>query len=553
MNLLEDQWLPLRTRDGGVRNGPPSAIADSDVVDIAFPRADFDGAAWQFLIGLLQTTVAPEDHEAWEVWWRDPPDAAGLEESFAPCRQAFDVYGEGPRFMQDRQPLDDARAASVASLLIDAPGDQGIKFNTDHFVKRGIGETMCPRCAAVALYTMQINAPSGGQGHRTGLRGGGPLTTLVLPEDDDQTLWRKLWLNVLPTDSLDRHAGWSAHDYGDWRVFPWLAATRTSDKAGKDTTPNDVHPLHMYWAMPRRFRLLLEDTACECAVCGQPSEQSVHRVRARNYGYNYTGPWRHPLTPYRFDPKKPAESPISLKGQQGGLGYRHWEPLVLEDREVRGNLPALVVRDYTAKAREISGGAPGSYRARLWVFGYDMDNMKPRGWYAIHMPLVAIPESSGARARLLNWVDTMTTAAASAAGQLRNAVKAAWYARPKDAAGDFSFVEQRLWEATEEPFYSCLATLAASAETVADDMMPPEVATRWYRVIQHQSLAVFDGLTLAGDAEALNMKRAIAARNGLQRRVLGSKEMKQLRAWAGLNQSSGSETASTTAKAGETT
>lgn len=551
MNLLHSHWLPFRLQDGRIERGPPARLADSQVMDIAFPRADFDGAAWQFLIGLLQTTLAPEDHEDWAAWWEAPPDADALQARFEPCKGAFEVFGDGPRFMQELNPPADLRKASVASLLIDAPGEQGIKYNTDHFVKRGTGEHMCPRCAAVALFTMQINAPSGGKGYRTGLRGGGPLTTLVIPSKGYEPLWRKLWLNVLPASSLHRDGDTAALDYSDWRLFPWLAATRVSEKSGNETTTADVHALHVYWAMPRRFRLLLEDEPCACDVCGEPSEQRVREVRVTNYGYNYSGPWRHPLTPYRFNPKKPQEDPISLKGQQGGLGYRHWESLVLEDHEGRGNLPALVVRDYPAKARELSGGVPGSQRARLWVFGYDMENMKPRGWYATHMPLVALPEEGGLHERFLRWVDTMTAAADNAAGQVRGQVKVAWYNRPKDAPGDFTFIDLRFWEATEEPFYNALTALAAAVADADEGLMPPAIAASWYRTVWQQALAVFDALVLDGDADAAAMRRVINARNTLQRKVRGTKEMKQLRAWGQLNQPTTTPATGATADAGE--
>ncbi len=35
------------------------------------------------------------------------------------------------------------------------------------------------------------------KGHLVSLRGGGPLTTLVYPAEENSTLWQKLWLNVI--------------------------------------------------------------------------------------------------------------------------------------------------------------------------------------------------------------------------------------------------------------------------------------------------------------------------------------------------------------------
>ena len=89
----------------------------------------------------------------------------------------------------------------------------------------------------------------------TGLRGGGPLTTLIeLQEYEGERLtplWRKLWLNVLPQDAADMPLP-AAYDES---VFPWLAPTRTSEQASAITTPEQVDKLQAYWGMPRRIRL----------------------------------------------------------------------------------------------------------------------------------------------------------------------------------------------------------------------------------------------------------------------------------------------------------
>jgi len=522
MNLIDDPWLPFRYRDGTVHYGRPVDIADPAIVDLALPRADFQGAGWQWLIALIQTTMAPARHREWLAGWMEPPPAETLETNFASVRHAFDLFGEGPCFMQEYDGLADGRASPIAALLIEAPGAQTLKFNADHFIKRGIGEVMSPATAAIALYTMQINAPAGGKGYRTGLRGGGPLTTLVLPHDPTAALWHKLWLNILPRSSWR----YPEPDLNDWRVFPWLGPTRTSESKGSETVPDDVHPLHMYWAMPRRYRLELDDEPCVCAISGESSATGVRGVRTTNYGYDYDGAWRHPLTPYRFDPKKPDEPPLSTKGQQGGIGYRHWEALVLEERERHGHLPAPVVTDYTAKAEALAGIDPQSHYANLWVFGYDMDNMKARCWYATQMPLVAVrPEH---RDRMLAWVETLTASAGRAAWQLRTEVKAAWFSRPKDAKGDFAFIDLRFHEATEPEFYGCLYALFERIDEAKDGLMPATVADRWRSAIRRAAEHTFDDLALSGDAQALDMKRITAARNRLHRWLAGGNEMKEL-------------------------
>ena len=537
-NLIEDPWLPFRRPDGTVVHARPAAMASPEYTDLALVRADFQGAAWQFLIGLLQTAFAPRDIQKWADRWETPPTLEELDAAFAPFQDAFELGGDGARFMQDFDPLADKPPGPIASLLIEAPGAQTREHNADHFVKRGMADRICPDCAAMALFTMQINAPSGGKGYRTGIRGGGPLTTLALPHDPAATLWQKLWLNV-----LDREGYSFPEPEANGELFPWLTATRESDRPGSEILPDDMHPLHVYWAMPRRFRFAFEHAPCRCDLCGRESETSVTGVRAKNYGNNYAGPWIHPLTPYRLDPKKPAEPPLSIKGQPGGIGYRHWETLVLEDRGNRGQLPARVVRDYSArKAPILDDIEPTAQKARLWVFGYDMDNMKARGWYATEMPLLVVdPEHQD---QLLAWVEQLTAAGGEVAGRTQKAVRSAWFSRPKDVKGDFSHIGQRVLESTEATFYECLFDLWEALHAGEAGVLPEPVAARWYTRLRDAAFTVFDDLALSGESSALEMKRIVRARNELNKWLAGGKPMKELQAAAGWKRKPGAATRS---------
>ncbi len=169
MNLIHDPWIPIRRYDGSRERITPWQItAEHDtnpVVAVNSPRPDFDGALMQLWIGLLQTTTTIDKEEDWEDWLYVPPSPIQLESQFAPVSHAFELDGSGPRFMQDFQ-LPEGEPKDIASILIEAPGDKSLRDNTDHFIKRGRVVGMCPACAAIALFTLQTNAPSGGVGHR---------------------------------------------------------------------------------------------------------------------------------------------------------------------------------------------------------------------------------------------------------------------------------------------------------------------------------------------------------------------------------------------------
>lgn len=174
------------------------------------------------MLGLLQTSFAPKDHRRWDDIWEDGLEAEKLREALLPLEHAFQFGPDSPSFMQDFEALTGDKVP-VASLLPEIPGVQTTKFNKDHFIKRGVTEHLCPQCSALALFSLQLNAPSGGKGYRTGLRGGGPMTTLIELQEyqgNQQTpLWRKMWLNVMPQDEADL----PLPKKFDGLVFPGLA------------------------------------------------------------------------------------------------------------------------------------------------------------------------------------------------------------------------------------------------------------------------------------------------------------------------------------------
>ena len=517
MNLLIEDWLKTTRQDGTPCHIAPWQIVETNnpVIDLTAPRLDFQGALYQFLIGLLQTTFAPEDQEDWLAYWEQPPSAEQFQQALTEFQPSFELDSpDGPAFMQDFD-LPDGEKKPIAALLIDAPGGKTLKDNLDHFVKGGLVKQLCPSCAATALFTLQTNAPSGGVGHRVGLRGGGPLTTLVIPAEA-RTLWQRLWANVLTQDDLEGGTPTNVRT-----VFPWMVETRLSHKGGYQTLRDDVHPLQMYWGMPRRIRLEFEQgESAKCSLCGEHSELVARNFRTKNYGTNYEGPWVHPLTPYRFDPKH-EKPPLSLKGQPGGLGYRHWLGLAWQD-ESNGVTAAQAVRHFN---EECSSELQCTSLARLWCFGYDMDNMKARCWYESTMPLVYLDAKR--RSSFLENIAQLVDAAKEAVTILRAQVKAAWFSRPKDVKGDMSMVDQTFWQSTEAAFYTHLNQLLQLPDEAS--RLAPVIAAAWLSHIKQSALTIFDDMALEGNAEDMNMKRITKAKRILKAKLKSAKSLKALK------------------------
>jgi CRISPR system Cascade subunit CasA len=91
----------------------------------------------------------------------DAPQRLELEEALMPLAAAFEWDAEGARFMQDFDlRASDGEPVGIAALLIESPGENTVKNNSDLFVKRGHVQALCDHCAALALFTLQLNAPS---------------------------------------------------------------------------------------------------------------------------------------------------------------------------------------------------------------------------------------------------------------------------------------------------------------------------------------------------------------------------------------------------------
>lgn len=393
MNLIFDPWIPVRREDGERGIIAPWQITEdieaNPIVAVASPRPDFDGALTQFLIGLLQTTCTPPDAFTWRRWRREAPTAEILRERFATVAHAFVLQADyGPLFMQERfADLSRTKNHPISYLLIGAATDSTRNQNIDLFQKRvrNSDECLCPSCAASALFTLQTFAPSGGgggDGKFTSIRGGGPLTTIVL----GRNLWETGWLNVVTgTDFITGQPG--------ERLFPWLKLSAfISDKEPVKTVHStDMESCHVFWGMPRRILLDLQPNNHRrpCLGCGEDvGDTACAGYWDMSGGLTYQqqvssakkAAWihpRHPLSPYNEGDDK---RPTAVHPQPGGIGYRHWLGLVENSADGKTQrLPAAVIEQFRSRVPE---------DGRIWAFGFDMDNMKARCWYDATMPLL---------------------------------------------------------------------------------------------------------------------------------------------------------------------
>lgn len=532
-DLRVERWMPFRRRTGIVEWLPPFALmdgldGDNPIVALAAPRPDFNGALLEFLIGLYSVALALPDEEAWKALAKAPPSPDAVRARLMALPVAFNLDGDGPRFLQDFEAADLTKVVPIENLLIDAGGDNTGNLNKDLFVKRGRIVSMGRPAAAMALITLQTYTSGDGPGYRTSMRGGGPLTTLVEPRADgrveDATLERPLWELIHANLLLAKGDDWLPEDWHSEEgretaplIWPWLAPTLTSESSiigGKKVEkpplfPGDAHAFQVFFGMPCRIHLDFIDVRKNCSLLGRIDDRLTSSYHKINYGINYGfGLWVHHLSPhYR---KKGVWQPVHP--QPDGLGWKNWAGLVVDQS---GNSEQRAAKT-VARYRDLQNQ---SFAVR--AFGYDMDKAKARGWAEAILP--AWPLASAAVSAALTQAATqMTEATRLVANLVTGAVIAARFNRKEDAKGDFSFIKAELWAATETAFYDRVDAAVKAGEDHAHAIVTgPSAGKAFIDGLRIEATRIFDEQGERIGLDVANEHRFVMARRNLMMALRG--------------------------------
>ncbi len=463
LNLIDDAWIPVICADGRRRVIAPWQMAEPDILEPDWPRPDLNIACYELLIGLVFLADPPANNSEWDA--RASGDPERLRAKLAPFAPAFNLIGDGPLFMQDLEPLS-GDPNPVDMLFIDSAGANTARNNADLMVHRGRYPALDLPLAAMAIYSFQSFAPSGGAGNRTSMRGGGPLVTLVDPAGH---LWDRVWANVPPGRP------------GRIDDLPWMRPSRTSEN-GEQTLPpeGEVFGVEAFFGMPRRLRLVTDGG-------------EITGVVQRPYGTNYAL-WKHPLSPYYR--LKPGTEWLPRHPRAGRFGYRNWLGIVIESE-----------RDDEAEAL-----SELAHSLRLWgdrrgagsviVAGWAMDNMKPRDFILSRQPSLQLRKD--AAFRLAGLVE----AAEAVAGALRSALGSVL------AEGEAREAErEEFFRATETRFLEHVRSLHAGDDPGSD----------WLRDLAAQALGQFDAVALPElyRRQAGKIEKIVEARKHLGRALAG--------------------------------
>lgn len=460
LNLINDAWIPVVDIAGARRVIAPWQMADTDILRPDWPRADLNIACLELLIGLVFLADPPEDIDDWED--RQAPDPERLRSRLEPYAPAFNLTGDGPRFLQDFDELDgDARSPDM--LFIDSSGGNTAKNNADLMVHRDRYQGLSLPLAAMALFTFQAHAPAGGAGNRTSMRGGGPMVTLIDPK---QGLWSLVWANV------------PFGEAGAMNDLPWMKPTRVSDHPSKTVEPPQgaQFDVEAFFGMPRRLRLMSD---------GELITGVVQKKNGNNYGV-----WMHPLSPYYR--LKAGEQALPVHPRAGSFGYRQFLGILAQSQNSELAMRAACVADWEER------GYSQGRKADVIVAGWSMDNMKPRDFaHSVH-PYLKLSET-GAQ---------MLAAMVESADKVAVAFRASL--APLLSEGEAREAEREVFYRETEPAFLNLLQRMLDDESA-------EVGPDWMNALRAQALAQFDRHALPGmdQRTAQDIQAIVGARKSL--------------------------------------
>ena len=455
LNLISDPWIPVNHKEG-VIYVRPDQVADPNVLSFAWPRPDLNLACHEFMIGLAFLAVPPED----ESCLLNPPDQATFQSALSPLAPAFNLLGDGPRFLQDFEILDDD-IKSPDMLFIDSSGDSTAAKNADLHVKRNRYGTLSFPLAAMALFTLQAFAPSGGAGNRTSMRGGGPLVTLVHPKG--KGLWPFLYANVPYGEAIQAN---------DFTCLPWMRPTVTSEKeqivVSKIERDDGIDP-EMFFGQPRRLRLVSNGS-------------EITGFIQRPYGAKYAE-WVHFLSPYYVDAKSQT---LPSHPKPGPFCYRNWRGIILQsDKHKR---PANLERYLrNVNKPEID----------LIVSGWAMSNMKPLDFLWSEQPV--FPLTPDAEKAAIAMIEAAEQASYALGACIRDGT---------GESGAAYVAKQAFYDKTNQLFINRVSDLSNNSN-------PDHQG--WLNEMRQVAIELFDKQVMPGLSELQETRReeAIKARKSL--------------------------------------
>lgn len=222
MNLLIDNWIPVRPRNGGKVQiiNLQSLYCSRDQWRLSLPRDDMELAALALLVCIGQIIDPAKDDVEFRHRIMNPLTEDEFQQLIAPWIDMFYLNHAEHPFMQTKG-VKANDVTPMEKLLAGVSGATNCAFVN----QPGQGEALCGGCTAIALFNQANQAPGFGGGFKSGLRGGTPITTFVRGIDLRSTVL----LNVLTIPRLQKQ-------------FPNESHTENQPTWVKPVKPNESVP-----------------------------------------------------------------------------------------------------------------------------------------------------------------------------------------------------------------------------------------------------------------------------------------------------------------------
>lgn len=452
LNLVRDPWLPVVKNDV-VERVHVWEIADESVSDIAWPRGDLTLACYELLIAMVYMAMPPASTKEWHAGLAGDPER--LRKALDLYADAFNFVGGGHGlFMQDYEPFE-SDVQPAGALFLDGPGKITVEENKDVIVSRHQFAELDLPTAAMALFARQSYASGGGPGYRTGLRGAGPLVTLVKPRETPKRLWATIWANVPDGPPLD-----------DVCRLPWMRPTIISK--GKDAPvinarDSDHLPHEVYFGMPTRLRLVV-------------SGDRVVGIMMKQHGNNY-GAHTHPHAVYR----KPSASrpPFALGAGRVGPAYKDYLGVVYRSPDELSAKPI-------ARAQCVSTFLQrGKWEeADLIVGGWAMSNATGEEFiYSVEPMFARSEEAQEAAGRMVKSAELVSQA-------LRASLRIGMGVDTKSR--EVPTLVDNLYHQTRPAFLRTLRRVSGAEVSMEEAMRS------WHHLLQKTALKIYDDRLIGG-------------------------------------------------------
>jgi CRISPR system Cascade subunit CasA len=287
MNLLTDQWIPVRPLEGSkagkitLRN----LLCGKEKWEVCLPRDDMELAAIQLLICITQTLITPKTARELRSYIAKPLSEVDYETAIHPYGDWFQLDHPKFPFMQVRGVI--AKIITpMDKLLAGLTGAENCCFVNEP----GLATRLCGGCTAIALFNQASCSPSFGGGNeggfKPGLRGSSPITTLV----QGQHLRQTVWLNVLYQGQLDQNISW--HNSAKYQKPTWIDPI----KRGANIHVQQIGIIRGLLWQPAHVELLLSKEDATCSCCGFSAHQVYRGFIKEQFGFNVIGKWPHPYS-----------------------------------------------------------------------------------------------------------------------------------------------------------------------------------------------------------------------------------------------------------------